>query len=768
MKGGKKRLTLTEYPDPNHVVNIWRHPDIYQHQVQEVKNYCDKVKNGKIEIKYVLHGKYGRYFAEDNKVKSSITMWGALRFHLFSEKEYDLDIVACHQSILFDLINNRDDYEVEYLEQYIKERDNIINSFSLSESAINQYNIEKKCYATKKDIIKSLFTILLYGGKKETWEDEFNLTISDYKAPDFLNPFIEELTTNIEVLLHDKRFTEIKKEVYELKKEKYKNKYGVKFDIEKLYIKNGEYLSVILQEYERQIIEECMTFLNDRNITITSYNYDGFQVLKESFEPNMLDDLNDNILKVKFGTTKKQYFKNIKLIIKPFKEGLDLSKIKPLKNYFNEEEYCLSEWYDYRKEVFEKYHFKCQDPFMYVKEIENDNLQFIKDTKILGTYKHLKAKMWCDVSHKFKMKCFMNKWLDDENMRCYRSIGFYPRPLICPENVYNAWKDFPIEKVELIEQEGREKGNLFNDTERIHKHFDNISNHNAELKEYLLNWFAHLVQYPAEKIRVCLVIQGLQGSGKSMLSEYLMKKIIGADKMFITGKTDKAFGKFSDLQGKLLCVLNEASGKDTFELNETLKDCITCDVLQLEKKGIDIIEVIDYVNYIFTTNNINAVKLTADDRRFMAFSVDNTIKNNKEYFTTLKKDLDNISLMRKFYEELMERDLSKWDAINDRPQTELMETMKEINEEPIDKFLNYYRENIINYSNDNNDDDDDEVGFIIDPKRIKADFLYRKFKVWWDEEGRKKDSMMTRTKFGAIIKTKVKWVKNGCIYYLFE
>ena len=41
-------------------------------------------------------------------------------------------------------------------------------------------------------------------------------------------------------------------------------------------------------------------------------------------------------------------------------------------------------------------------------------------------------------------------------------------------------------------------------------------------------------------------------------------------------------------------------------------------------------------------------------------------------------------------------------------------------------------------------------------------------KVWWEEEGRKKDSMMTRTKFGAIIKTKVKWVKNGCIYYLFE
>ena len=164
MKGGKKKLTLTEYPDPNRVVNIWRHPDIYQHQVQEVKNYCDKVKNGKIEIKYVLRGKYGRYFAEDNKVKSSINMWGELRFHLFSEKEYDIDIQNCHSSILFDLINNRDDYEVEYLEQYIKERDNIINSFSLSESAINSYNIENKCFSTKKDIIKSLFTILLYGG----------------------------------------------------------------------------------------------------------------------------------------------------------------------------------------------------------------------------------------------------------------------------------------------------------------------------------------------------------------------------------------------------------------------------------------------------------------------------------------------------------------------------------------------------------------------------------------------------------------------------
>ena len=63
--------------------------------------------------------------------------------------------------------------------------------------------------------------------------------------------------------------------------------------------------------------------------------------------------------------------------------------------------------------------------------------------------------------------------------------------------------------------------------------------------------------------------------------------------------------------------------------------------------------------------------LDEDDRRFMAFEIDNSIKNNKEYFTPLYADFNNPTIMRKVYEDLMKRDISKWDPINDRPITKL-------------------------------------------------------------------------------------------------
>jgi hypothetical protein len=751
-----KILTLTEYPDVNQVINLWRHPNIPESLFERFMKYCKEAEQGKIEIKYIQHGKYGRYFSKDTTIAPSIDMMGLLRFHLFNKTEYDVDIVNCHNALLYDLIKDNTNYETTYLKQYVDNRDDIINSFSLCPDKLNEYNIENKKKCTKKDVFKSLFTILLYGGAVHTWESQFDLYEDDYKTTDFLEKYIEELSANTETLLNDKRFSQIKTDVWRENVKKCKEKFGKKYKDDKLVVNKSKYISVYLQEYERQIVDEAMEYLHNKGYCITSYNYDGFQVLKQTgfTGTSMINDLNNHIQEFQFGLDKKQTFNNIKFIIKPFKEGLDLSQIKPLKDYFNEEEYLLSVWYSYRKDAFEKYHFKCQEPLCFIKENEDDKIQFIKPTNIFPTYKHMKAKIWDNQDKCFKMKCFMDAWLCDENMRCYRSIGFYPKPLKCPDNIYNAWKEFPIEKVAYDENA---------DTSLIHKHFDLISNGDNLLKEYLLNWFAHIVQYPAYKSRVCLVIQGLQGSGKSMIAEKLMAKIIGAEKMFITGKTDKAFGKFSDLQGKLLCILNEANGKDTFELNETLKDNITCDILQLEKKGMDILEVKDYVNYIFTTNNINAVKITEDDRRFMPFSVDNSMKNNKEYFTNLNADLENPIIMRKFYQELMDRKLDDFDLINDRPITELMNTMKDINENPLDKFITYMNDEFIpqNFTKE----DADCGGYI----SYDNSSFYKVFEKWWKDEGRKFDSIITRTKFGAIIKSKVRHRRLGKgVVYQFE
>jgi uncharacterized protein YqfB (UPF0267 family) len=182
----------------------------------------------------------------------------------------------------------------------------------------------------------------------------------------------------------------------------------------------------------------------------------------------------------------------------------------------------------------------------------------------------------------------------------------------------------------------------------------------GECAEYVLNWFAHIVQKPERKTEVCILLYGAQGCGKSTIGEYILRKIIGLDKMIITSKADKMFGRFVNTQGKLLAVLNEASGKDTFNICDILKDAITCTTTEQEKKGIDVITITDYTNYVFTTNNINSVKVPEDDRRFMPIEINNVLKNNVSYFKELYADLDNDLIMRKFYDELMKRPLENF------------------------------------------------------------------------------------------------------------
>ena len=243
-----------------------------------------------------------------------------------------------------------------------------------------------------------------------------------------------------------------------------------------------------------------------------------------------------------------------------------------------------------------------------------------------------------------------------------------------------------------------------------------------------------------------------------MLAEDFLRKIIGDNKMITTCKTDKVFGKFTNTQGKLLCVLNEASGKDTFELNEVIKEAISGKTIEMEKKGIDAIRISDYLNYIITTNNLNSIKLEQDDRRFMVFNTSSKMKGDVEYFNKLALALNDEVIMRKFYEELMNRDLSNFNASRDRQNNKIMDIMKEHNVDVTAEFITYWKQET---------DDLDAEAML--KSRMKGMDLYREFLRYYEMCGNNMSSKPTLTKFGTRIKTyddRVCHVKsNGIIIY---
>ena len=76
----------------------------------------------------------------------------------------------------------------------------------------------------------------------------------------------------------------------------------------------------------------------------------------------------------------------------------------------------------------------------------------------------------------------------------------------------------------------------------------------------------------------------------------------------------------------------------------------------------------------------------------MVFNTSSKMKGDVEYFNNLASALDDDVIMRKFYEELMNRDLSKFNPSRDRQNNKIMDIMKEHNVHVILEFINYWKE----------------------------------------------------------------------------
>jgi len=722
-------FTLREYPNPLYINDIAKHPDIWKDHVELLENYCQAYDDvyGCVSVDYVKNTEYGRYFVKDPTMMSCTLMWNRIRATLFADSDYDLDIVCCHQNILMTLLKN---YNIEKLEHYCAHRNDVIEAVELNDEAVKKYNKCKKDNKTKKDIVKSLFTIILYGGTVDTWREEYGITLEHCKLSAFVTEYINEIQMNTNIIITDVRFKNIVDSVKSLKLKEAKEKYKKKFDIEKFKLKNGAVLSVILQEYETLIIEKAMSFVQNQKCTVTSYNYDGFQIRKVANIDKVVTDLNNHIAEIEFNKFK---FENIKFIVKPFKDALDVKVVVLDSTNYDIKQMTRTTNYKKQKEYFERFHAKIENPFCYLRHDENGTM-FIKPKDLGSIYKNIVTSTHFrdnPVVKGAKFWGFIDGWHCDENQRTYYTYNYYPDPSQCPKNIYNLWEPFPILKTPLDPEA---------DTSKIYEFMKMLL---RECDEYVLNWLAHIVQFPARKTEVCILLYGAQGCGKSTVGEYMLRKIIGLDKMIITSKTDKMFGRFVNTQGKILAVLNEASGKDTFNICDILKDAITCSTTEQEKKGIDAVTITDYTNYIFTTNNINSVKIPEDDRRFMPIEVNEQHKNDKVYFKALYDILDNNVLMRKFYEELMERDLSKFNLVIDRPETELMKDMRSMNRNCIMQFITYWKEKVMTNM--------DEDGNFME-KKMTGVKLYECFNHFWTIEGKKTESKPTNTKFGIELK----------------
>jgi hypothetical protein len=111
-------------------------------------------------------------------------------------------------------------------------------------------------------------------------------------------------------------------------------------------------------------------------------------------------------------------------------------------------------------------------------------------------------------------------------------------------------------------------------------------------------------------------------------------------------------------------------------LNNRLKSMITQSQGVLNRKGVDAIQVDDFQNIAFTTNEYWPIRKETGDRRYFAMESSDKMIRNKAYFTALFKELNDLAVTPYvFHQYLSSIDILEWDPQN-IPQTAWGERLK--------------------------------------------------------------------------------------------
>jgi len=232
---------------------------------------------------------------------------------------------------------------------------------------------------------------------------------------------------------------------------------------------------------------------------------------------------------------------------------------------------------------------------------------------------------------------------------------------------YNLWRGFSV-----LPTEG--EWPLF----RAHMR-DVICGGNAQADDYLLRWCAQLVQKPNLPGGSAVVLRGPRGTGKSTFAIALGALV--KEHFLHLAQPGLLTGRFNmHLRDSVLVFADEAfwAGDRTGE--SFLKSVVTEPTLTLEGKGKDAVTVPNMVHLIMASNHEWVVPAGTDERRFFVLDV-NGEERAAEYYADIRHELFEAGGLQAMLYDLLNTDLSGWDAY-DVPSTVALVEQKMLTLEP--------------------------------------------------------------------------------------
>jgi hypothetical protein len=590
------------------------------------KIYDERLDSNKISYKQTKSSPDGRFFSITGSLQG---ISRRIRHTIGKDIYYDIDIKNCHPVILLWYCKNNG-IECKSVEYYINNREKCFADL------MPVFNLDR-------DSIKSGLLSIMNGGFgfknvekcKELWFiDFYNEMIGIHKAIVEMNPDI------LKTVISQKG-----KDYYNL---------------------HGSVVNKILCKYENFILLHMMYFCEKKNVRIGALCFDGLMIYK-----NSIDDLN-SFLVLMTEFVKEKTGIPVKIVDKDMNEHIDLTGMRPNISIVRYSE--KKNDYSSMKEEFEKTHFKCVGSGLYY-EIKNDSIKVRTRTDLLNSYEHMVFEDKDKKGHITELP-FINAWVKDKNIRRFDEVELYPPPLHCPENHFNLWTGYRIDKVSLDDLSPETYEFLDDALETYLNHFKLIT---GECFDYCLKWYALMIQKPGIKPNVCINIKSLQGLGKEMGGYTPIEKIFGSKYCLKTQDMNVIFGPFNNaIEGKIFVCLDEMNMGISAKLEEEIKVLITTGTTNINNKGIKSYEAKSLIHLVSFSNRDFPFKIPEDDRRNIAVDRSDISVPGYDYFNKLISLIDNDLVIRKIFDFFMAIDISDFKPKEDRPKTAFMDELKEI------------------------------------------------------------------------------------------
>ena len=705
---------------------------------------------------------YGRVFVKHGQVSLG-SLPREIRGTLAADNYIDIDINNCHPVLAVQLC---DKYGIkcDALRDYVDHRDDYLT----------------KCmqeFECDRDAAKTLFLRIMYGGSYDCWAKDHNITKDCPEWIDQFNVCVEGIYNSL--LSH---FTE---EI------KYLNDHGKP---EHEYNRVGATISWILQNKECEILNCMLNYIANygKGIGNCILCYDGFMMLKNKFTPDLLANIEEYVY--------NQLNFKIKLSAKPF-TTIDLDNIvlddsdnlyndspAPETKYYDQDVMIdsLNRDYEFGKEYFERYHAfdKTTNKFIYANLLKNI-VEFIGKEDMKTRYGNL----FFNKEDSDKPAQFIQYWIIDPKRRDVLSVDEIPYSGVFTEDrifydnkCMNTFTGFDKRIANEITDEQRTDGDKWF-TEKYMDTLIRLCEGNQDYAQWLLCFFAQIVQHPEDRKDRAVIIVGEQGNGKNTILEAL-KQVIGEDHYSTQSDPTKYFSEHAiEHAHKLLCNFDESSCKNADKFAEQLKTFVTTQTVEINEKFVKQYKLRNYARMIATSNKTTAlpVDFRSGDRRFVMFAArdfmvdgvayEANTPEHSAYFNEFYRVMNSNWFPRYFYDKLMSVDLSVWDY-NEKFDTELKNDMIYNCKNSVELFLDDYDlSDIIEKSADVSAARLNNLGLTCDgfATRIDANDLFDAYQLYCETDGY---DVVTKRMFNRCIKENrkfkrffLKYLKSNSKYY---